>query len=63
MATYRVTVEFSGTSCYDISLDDDVDPTKAIDDLIYDYGSLDNVTNRRDDRIDESIVSIEKLEK
>ena len=36
MATYRVKVEFSGTCCYDISLDDDVDPAKAIEDLIYD---------------------------
>ena len=63
MATYRVKVEFSGTCCYDISLDDDVDPAKTIEDLMFELGSLDRITNRKNDFIDESIVSIEKLEK
>ena len=62
MATYRVKVEFSGTCDYDISLADDADPSKAIVDLIHDFGSLDRITNRKNDCIDENVVEFYKLE-
>mgnify|MGYP003328403440 FL=1 len=62
MATYRVKVEFSGTCCYDISLDDDVDPAKTIEDLMFDFGSLDRITSRKNDFIDENVVEFYKLE-
>jgi hypothetical protein len=63
MATYRVKVEFSGTCCYDISLADDVDAEKAIEDLMFEFGSLDHITSRKNDFIDENVVEFYKLEK
>jgi len=63
MATYRVTVAVNGTCDYDISLADGVDPAKAIKDLIYQYGSLDQITNRINDYLDESVVQIYEVEK
>ena len=63
MATYRVTVEFTGTCQYEISLDDGVDPAKAINDLINQYGSLDQITNRINDCLDETVVQIYEVEK
>jgi len=63
MATYRVTVEFSGTCQYEISLADGVDPVKAVDDLIHEFGSLDRVTNRINDFLDETVVQIYEVDK
>jgi hypothetical protein len=63
MTTYRVTVEFSGACEYEISLADGVDPAKAINDLIHQYGSLDKITNRINDYLDESVVQIYEVEK
>jgi hypothetical protein len=63
MATYRVTVAVNGTCEYEISLADDVDPAKAINDLIHDYGSLDQVTNRINDFLDETVVQIYEVDK
>ena len=61
--TYRVTVEFSGSCDYDILLPDYVDPAKAIDDVIREYGSLDNIMNRINDSINENVVEIKLVEK
>jgi hypothetical protein len=44
-------------------LADGVDPVKAIDDLIHEFGSLDRVTNRINDFLDETVVQIYEVEK
>jgi hypothetical protein len=63
MATYRVTVAVNGTCDYDISLADGVDPVKAIDDLIHQFGSLDRVASRINDFLSEDVVQIYEVEK
>lgn len=64
--TYRVTVEFSGSCDYDITLDDSINPTdaaEAIQNLIYNHGSLDNITNPVLECMNQEVVNVYKLEK
>ena len=66
MATYRVTVEFSGSCDYDITLDDSInlaDAADAIQSLIDECGSLDNITNPVLECMNQDIVNVYKLEK
>jgi glyoxylase-like metal-dependent hydrolase (beta-lactamase superfamily II) len=61
MAKYRVTVQFSGTCEYEFELSN----VNAKDDIrrIFDtHGSFDHVTNRVNDRVNENILIIEKVE-
>ena len=63
MTKYRVTVHFSGTCEYVIEIPDDVESVEdELNELLYEFGSFDNITNRVSDCIEEEIIDIAKVE-
>ena len=63
MAKYLVTVRFSGSCDYEIELPDDVENVEdALNEMLYENGSFDNITNRLRDRVEEDIINFEKVE-
>ena len=62
MAKYLVTVQFSGSCDYEIELPDDVENVEdELNEILYENGSFDNITNRVSDCIEEEIIDFEKV--
>lgn len=57
MATYKVTVEFSGSKTYEVT----ADSPEEIQMIFDKYSSLDHYDNAVDDSVSEDIVQIEKI--
>ena len=63
MTKYLVTVQFSGSCDYEIELPDDVENVEdELNEILYENGSFDNITNRQSDRVEEEIIDITKVE-
>ena len=63
MTKYHVMVEFTGACIYELELPDDVENVEdALNELLYENGSFDNITNRLRDRVEEDIINFEKVE-
>ena len=63
MTKYHVMVEFTGACIYELELPDDVENVEdAFNEMLYEYGSFDNITNRLRDSIEEEIIDIHKVE-
>ena len=62
MTKYLVTVRFSGYCNYEIELPDDIENVEdELNELLYENGSFDNITNRVSDCIEEEIIDFDKV--